>query len=78
MRASVTFVCFSFHSLLDQAETAHITEIRTYAVIPLQETCGLIEWVPDTAGIRNILIKCYEPRGLVTWVGSQFHKLPGL
>ena len=31
--------------------------IRTYAVIPLNETCGLIEWVENTTGYRHILTK---------------------
>ena len=31
--------------------------IRTYAVIPLNETCGLIEWVPHTSGYRHILTR---------------------
>jgi phosphatidylinositol kinase/protein kinase (PI-3 family) len=45
------------------------TDIRTYAVIPLHESCGLIEWVPDTAGIRNLIAQVYEPRGIPLWVG---------
>jgi serine/threonine-protein kinase ATR len=36
--------------------------IRTYAVIPLNEECGLLEWVPNTHGLRNILIKLYQER----------------
>ncbi|XP_038072304.1 serine/threonine-protein kinase ATR-like [Patiria miniata] len=38
--------------------------IRTYAVIPLNEECGLIEWVPNTAGLRNILHKIYREKGM--------------
>uniref|UniRef100_M4A4B4 Serine/threonine-protein kinase ATR n=1 Tax=Xiphophorus maculatus TaxID=8083 RepID=M4A4B4_XIPMA len=37
--------------------------IRTYAVIPLNEECGIIEWVNDTAGLRHILTKLYTERG---------------
>ncbi|XP_044146292.1 serine/threonine-protein kinase ATR isoform X2 [Bufo gargarizans] len=36
--------------------------IRTYAVIPLNDECGIIEWVNNTAGLRNILIKLYKER----------------
>ncbi|KZO97981.1 hypothetical protein CALVIDRAFT_50339 [Calocera viscosa TUFC12733] len=36
--------------------------IRTYGVIPLNEECGLVEWVPNTIGFRHILAKCYEAR----------------
>ncbi|KAG8185459.1 hypothetical protein JTE90_019718 [Oedothorax gibbosus] len=34
--------------------------IRTYAVIPLNEDCGLIEWVPNLHGLRLILQKIYK------------------
>ncbi|KAJ3291727.1 serine/threonine-protein kinase M1 [Borealophlyctis nickersoniae] len=37
--------------------------IRTYAVIPLNEECGLIEWVPNTVGFRHILTKAYKAKG---------------
>ncbi|KAL3865678.1 hypothetical protein ACJMK2_043042 [Sinanodonta woodiana] len=40
--------------------------IRTYAVIPLNEECGLIEWVNNTSGLRNILLKLYKEKGLYT------------
>jgi serine/threonine-protein kinase ATR len=33
--------------------------IRTYAVIILNEECGLIEWVPNTVAFRQILAKHY-------------------
>ncbi|KAG8580917.1 hypothetical protein GDO81_007479 [Engystomops pustulosus] len=38
--------------------------IRTYAVIPLNDECGIIEWVNNTAGLRNILIKLYKEKGV--------------
>lgn len=44
--------------------------VRTYAVIPLSEKCGLIEWVPDTAGIRYLWQKLYEPKGISVWNDS--------
>lgn len=47
-----------------------LADIRTYAVIPLTEKCGLIEWVPDTAGVRHIWVKCYEPKGISVWNDS--------
>ncbi|KAK3088453.1 hypothetical protein FSP39_019387 [Pinctada imbricata] len=40
--------------------------IRTYSVIPLNEECGLIEWVNNTHGLRNILVKLYKERGKFT------------
>ncbi|KAM1987180.1 hypothetical protein ACFX15_034478 [Malus domestica] len=33
--------------------------IRTFAVIPLTEDCGMIEWVPHTRGLRHILQDIY-------------------
>ncbi|KAJ8409535.1 hypothetical protein AAFF_G00229360 [Aldrovandia affinis] len=38
--------------------------IRTYAVIPLNEECGIIEWVNNTAGLRHILTKLYKEKGI--------------
>uniref|UniRef100_A0AAY5KRD1 Serine/threonine-protein kinase ATR n=1 Tax=Esox lucius TaxID=8010 RepID=A0AAY5KRD1_ESOLU len=39
--------------------------IRTYAVIPLNEECGIIEWVNNTGGLRHILTKLYKERGIM-------------
>ncbi|KNE54798.1 hypothetical protein AMAG_00751 [Allomyces macrogynus ATCC 38327] len=36
--------------------------IRTYAVTPLNEQCGLIEWVPHTAALRSLLRIMYRSR----------------
>ncbi|TPX39347.1 hypothetical protein SeMB42_g06371 [Synchytrium endobioticum] len=38
--------------------------IRTYAVMPLNEECGLIEWVEGTTPIRHILQKLYKARNI--------------
>ncbi|XP_019728158.1 serine/threonine-protein kinase ATR isoform X2 [Hippocampus comes] len=38
--------------------------IRTYAVIPLNEECGIIEWVNNTSGLRHILTRLYKERGV--------------
>ncbi|KAL5713935.1 non-specific serine/threonine protein kinase [Ranunculus cassubicifolius] len=37
--------------------------IRTFAVIPLTEDCGMIEWVPHTRGLRHILQDIYVTHG---------------
>lgn len=29
--------------------------LRTFSVVPLTEDCGIIEWVPNTTGLRHIL-----------------------
>ena len=33
-------------------------------VTPLNEECGLLEWVINTCGLRPILLKLYKERGL--------------
>ncbi|KAJ1964146.1 hypothetical protein GGI12_001602, partial [Dipsacomyces acuminosporus] len=38
--------------------------IRTYAVVPLNEECGLIQWVGPTTGIRHVLLKLYKAHGV--------------
>lgn len=37
--------------------------IRTFAVIPLTEDCGMVEWVPNTRGLRHILQDIYLSSG---------------
>lgn len=41
-------------------------KIRTYAVVPLNEECGLLEWVSNTCGFRNIVNDIYRSRGKIT------------
>ncbi|BGO96796.1 Serine/threonine-protein kinase MEC1 [Rhodotorula toruloides] len=41
--------------------------IRTYSVVPLNEECGLIEWVPHTVVLRGLLNKSYLSRGIASW-----------
>ncbi|PHH88274.1 hypothetical protein CDD83_7758 [Cordyceps sp. RAO-2017] len=36
--------------------------IRTYAVVPLNEECGIIEWVPGIRTMRDILLNLYASR----------------
>ncbi|GAB0096643.1 Serine/threonine-protein kinase ATR [Sergentomyia squamirostris] len=38
--------------------------IRTYAVLPLNEECGIIEWVSNLNTLRSILINLYRQRGI--------------
>ncbi|KZV39346.1 serine/threonine-protein kinase ATR [Dorcoceras hygrometricum] len=37
--------------------------VRTFAVIPLTEDCGMVEWVPFTRGLRHILQDIYVSCG---------------
>ncbi|SCV68802.1 BQ2448_923 [Microbotryum intermedium] len=41
--------------------------IRTYAVVPLNEDCGLIEWVPHVVVLRGVLNKAYQAKGIAPW-----------
>ncbi|PSR90721.1 phosphatidylinositol 3 [Coniella lustricola] len=38
--------------------------IRTYAVTPLNEECGIIEWVDGLKTLRDILLGIYRTRGI--------------
>ncbi|CAF1470976.1 unnamed protein product, partial [Didymodactylos carnosus] len=38
--------------------------IRTYAVHPIHERCGLIEWIPNLCTFRTIVNKYYRQRGV--------------
>ena len=39
--------------------------VRTYAVTPLNEECGIIEWVEGLKTLRDILLTIYRSRGIV-------------
>jgi len=47
-----------------------MADIRTYAVMPLNEECGLLEWVANTHALKNILEKGYQRQGKRIWVSS--------
>ncbi|ETN46988.1 uncharacterized protein HMPREF1541_01178 [Cyphellophora europaea CBS 101466] len=38
--------------------------IRTYAVVPLNEECGLIEWVNNLKTFRDIILKLYKDKSI--------------
>ncbi|XP_016978995.2 serine/threonine-protein kinase ATR [Drosophila rhopaloa] len=48
--------------------------IRTYAVLPFNEECGLVEWLPNLASYRSICMGLYAQRGLVM-SSRQLHQL---
>jgi serine/threonine-protein kinase ATR len=39
--------------------------IKTYAVTPLNEECGIIEWVDGLKTLRDIIVGLYKPLGIV-------------
>ncbi|CAG9772339.1 unnamed protein product [Ceutorhynchus assimilis] len=53
------------HLLLRDAEARQRRlNIRLYSVAPLNEECGLIEWVNDLVGLRPVLMNIYRQKGL--------------
>lgn len=44
--------------------------IRTYAVTPLSEECGIIEWVDGLKTLRDILLGIYKTRGITPNYGQ--------
>ncbi|KAI1496609.1 phosphatidyl inositol 3-kinase-like protein [Biscogniauxia marginata] len=44
--------------------------IKTYAVTPLNEECGIIEWVDGLKTLRDILLVIYRSRGIVPNYGN--------
>lgn len=38
--------------------------IGRFAVVPLSEDCGFIEWVPQTVTLRNVCTEVYAAEGL--------------
>lgn len=49
--------------------------IKTYAVVPLNEECGLIEWVDNLKTFRDILLNLYKERRISPNYGDIRHKL---
>ena len=48
----------------DNASRRRKLNIRTYAVLPLNEECGLLEWVPNCEPFRSILKDLYVAKNL--------------
>ncbi|KAK7740732.1 serine/threonine-protein kinase M1 [Cytospora paraplurivora] len=44
--------------------------IRTYAVTPLNEECGILEWVDGLKTLRDILLGIYKTRGIAPNYGQ--------
>lgn len=38
--------------------------IRTYAVVPLNEECGILEWIDGLKTLRDVLLGIYKTRGV--------------
>lgn len=37
--------------------------IRTYSVVPLNEECGIVEWIDNLVPLRPVLISMYKQKG---------------
>ena len=46
-------------------------DIRTYAVMPLNEECGLLEWVSNTNALKRILEKEYARHNKKIYVSGR-------
>jgi serine/threonine-protein kinase ATR len=46
--------------------------IRTYAVTPLNEFCGIIEWIENLTTLRSILLKLYSERNVSAVSASEW------
>lgn len=73
----VVYVCRPSHEQIRMANS--LTDIRTYFVTPLNEECGLIEWVNNVRALRDILLKSYKAKRIpvnvsVVSVSSTFVK----
>ena len=49
--------------------------IKTYAVTPLNEECGLIEWVDNLKTLRDILVNSYKQKNIPVNYGQIRHQL---
>lgn len=58
---------------MDWIDADDHVDIRTYAVMPLNEECGLLEWVVNTHALKNILEKGYTRQGKRIWVSPPSH-----
>jgi phosphatidylinositol kinase/protein kinase (PI-3 family) len=43
-------------------------DIRTYAVVPLNEECGIIEWVSNTESFRSIMLRLWKNNNVIVQV----------
>jgi serine/threonine-protein kinase ATR len=57
-------------SFLSPTYSLSFPDIRTYAVVPLSEECGLCEWVNHTVPFRTIITKYYVPKGYQIFVST--------
>ena len=65
-------ICSVINRLLqeDVAGRQRNLNIYTFAVTPLSDRCGIIEWVDNTAGIRVLIRESYVSVG--TFVETSF------
>ena len=48
--------------------------IRTYAVTPLNENSGIIEWIENLSTLRSILLKLYAERGIGSVTSTEWRQ----
>lgn len=50
--------------LADSQARRRDLHVRTYSVVPLNETVGMLEWINNTVPLRSVLVEQYSKRGL--------------
>uniref|UniRef100_A0A672LL11 Serine/threonine-protein kinase ATR n=1 Tax=Sinocyclocheilus grahami TaxID=75366 RepID=A0A672LL11_SINGR len=69
-----TMMCKPKDDLRKDCRLMETCLIKMCLFIPLNEECGIIEWVNNTAGVRHILTKLYKEKGIYV-SGTELRKL---
>ena len=56
----------------DAGARARSLKLRTYAVVPMSQSVGLLQWVPNTAPLKAVILEA-----LSSLTGSQWQTVPG-
>lgn len=55
--------------------SAGLTGYFLQSVFPLNEKCGIIEWIPNLSGFRNVVFEIYKDAGIPTQFNPLLRKL---
>nr|CAD7426912.1 unnamed protein product [Timema monikensis] len=74
------FRMMEFHSIInkylqkDPESRQRGLRICTYSVVPLNEECGIVEWVPNLIGLRPLMLEMYKDRKILV-TGRELKKV---
>ncbi|CAG2058036.1 unnamed protein product [Timema podura] len=74
------FRIMEFHSIInkylqkDPESRQRGLRICTYSVVPLNEECGIVEWVPNLIGLRPLMLEMYKDRKILV-TGRELKKV---